>query len=49
MSLTVDDEVLHNPKEKAEILNQIYAVFTKKILRNIPNCTGDSYPAISLF
>ena len=38
MSLTVDD--IHNPKDKAEILNnQFYSVFTKADLSNIPKCT----------
>ena len=47
MSLTVDDKVLHNPKKKAEILNnQFYSVFTKENLSNIPKCTGHPYPTM---
>ena len=50
MSLTVDDKVLHNPKKKAEILNnQFYSVFTKENLSNIPKCTGHPYPTMPLF
>ena len=52
-SLTVDDKILHNSKDKAEILNsQFYSVFTKEDLSNIPECTGHPYPimpSISIF
>ena len=43
--LTVNNKVLHSPKDKAEILNnQFYSVFTKEDLTNIPECTGRPYP-----
>jgi len=47
-SLTVNNQVLHNPEEKAEALNnQFYSVFTKENLTNVPVCAGHPYPKMS--
>ena len=46
MSLTVDDKVLHSPKEKVEILNNQFYSFTKENLSNIPKSTGHPYPTM---
>jgi len=44
-SLTVNDQVLHNPEEKAKALNnQFYSVFTKENLTNVLVCAGHPYP-----